>query len=232
MNNNQSNIQISILTLVNHYEIYNENVIDSTLKENSEGKVEYIVVDNPPYASKGINEGIKEVKNDLILYCHQDISFKEGWYEKLLEHIETLEKRDKFRLHKRWGVLGFAGTTDIPMENTDRGIMVGTHSGLGMDDRDIIKVQTLDCSILIFKKSTFNRFNLKFDENLKYFHAYGEDICLQAISLGLGVYVINVPVIHNCKWTSGKGINESFRYLRRKWDHRFQRIYTTVGTWN
>lgn len=201
-------MKISIITLVNNSNIYEENVIlsTSTKKDN----IEYIKIDNPPFASKGLNIGINKATNDIMIMCHQDIYFLEGWYERLQDILYN-------KIDKNWGACGMAGTT------YDRK-MVGTHSGLGMKEY-VIPVQTLDCSCIILRKSN----NLMFDENLKYFHMYGEDIALQANDKGLGSYVINIPINHNTRWTAGQGFGESTDYIVKKWRSKFGIIHTTVG---
>jgi len=94
-----------------------------------------------------------------------------------------------------------------------------------MDGNNIIRVQTLDCSTTIIKKSNM----LRFDEQLKFFHCYGEEMALQANWAGLGAFVINVPIKHNTNWTAGPGFKRSRQHVIRKWRTRFGRIYTTVG---
>lgn len=214
--NNQENHmrKFSIVTLVNKDDIYQKNVILSTY-ENKDS-IEYITVKNSISGASGLNNGLKKVTNDIIICCHQDVYFKEGWYNKLNECIDKLNNSINY---KNWGVLGFAGTTD-------NGKMVGTHSGLEMfNDEDIIPVQTLDESVLILKKDN----SFKFDENLIYYHMYGTDISLQSYVKDLGVYVINVPIDHRTKWTSGNGFIESTTYIRNKWYGLYEVIHTTVG---
>lgn len=207
------NMKISIITLVNNSNIYEENVMKST--STKKDNIEYIKIYNPSSASKGLNIGIDTATNDILIACHQDVYFLDRWYEILQELLD-----DKInKINNNWGVCGMAGTTFD-------GKMVGTHSGLNMSGNIIIPVQTLDCSCLVLKKSN----NLRFDENLKYFHMYGEDIALQANDKGLDAYVIDVPINHRTNWTAGSGFVESGDYIGRKWHHKFGIIYTTVGT--
>lgn len=203
--------KLSVITLVNDDNKYHENVILSTIKDRD--NIEYVTVKNSKSGASGLNSGIDKATNDVILCCHQDVYFKEGWYEKLNKCFDELDTWKS----KTWGVIGFAGTTD-------NGLSVGTHSGLGMTE-DIIMVQTLDESVLILKKSN----KLKFDERLLYYHMYGTDISLQSYDRGLNVYVINVPIEHRTKWTAGNGIGESEAYIKKKWINKYNIIHTTVG---
>lgn len=197
----------SFVTCVNNEVVYRENVLKST--EPYADRIEYIRIDNPPSASRGLNKGLRKATEDIIVCCHQDIFFLDNWLDKMFEQLELLSK---------CGVCGCAGSTD-------NGLRVGTHSGLKMGKKPI-KVQTLDGSLLILNKKD----NLFFDEGLLFFHMYDVDIALQAMDRGLNNYVIYAPILHNTKGTSGVGIVESIRYVQEKWKPKVEVIYTTVGT--
>lgn len=204
---------LSFVTMVTKDELYKENVINSTYENRN--NIEYITVKNSESGASGLNTGVNIANNDIIICCHQDVYFEKGWYEKFNECLDKLDDVKKYGI---WGILGFAGTTYD-------GKMVGTHSGLGMTE-DITKVQTLDESVLILKKSN----NFKFDKGLIYFHMYGTDISLQSYDKNLNVYTLNVPIEHRTKWTSGHGLIESCTYIVKKWKYKYKIIYTTVGT--
>lgn len=209
---------MSIVSLVNKPEVYDACTISSTssLKEI----IEYIPIYNPNSGSTGLNRGFDEAKNDLVICCHQDIYYMDGWFDKLNKCLSMIEK-DK----GKWGVCGMAGTTF-------QGLWMGSHVkdvGLSMYGHEIHPVQTLDCSTLILSKDTCKNNELRFDENLKYFHMYGEDICLQANDKGLGVYVINVPIDHRSSWAPHSGFYESRDYMIQKWRPKFKAINTTCG---
>ncbi len=210
-------MNLSLVTLINNYDTYLENVVKSVHGEINKYNVELSLINDSKSASEGLNRGIKKAKCDLVLCCHQDVKFLDGWYDKLMRHVNMLDKDNNV-----FGVCGTAGTTF-------GGRMVGTHSGLSMDNLDSIQVQTLDCCTLLFRKSVFEKYKMKFDENLIYYHMYGEDISLQSYDKGIGVYALDVPIQHNTKWTSGKGFVESTHYMRDKWKNKFPVIHTTVG---
>lgn len=199
--------RVGFVTCVNNHDVYTHNVIASTKSYSDE--IEYIVIENPPCASVGLNEGIRKISEDIIVCCHQDIFFLgDNWIDKMFEQLNRIPK---------WGVCGCAGTLV-------GGDLVGCCGGLGMG-KIPITVQTLDCSLLILDRHN----KLFFDENLQYFHMYGEDIALQANEKGLGAYVIYAPIIHNSKHTSRSGFKESYEYMRQKWRSKVETIYTTVG---
>jgi hypothetical protein len=201
--------KISMVTLVNNVGTYHDDVIKSSsaFKDN----IEYIPISFPKSAATGLNEGLEKASNELIICCHQDIYFFDNCYKSLMDNLNSLRS-------KNWGVCGIAGCTF-------EGKCIYNYK---MMSENIVQAQTLDCSLLILKKSN----NLKFDENLKLFHMYGEDICLQANDKGLGVYILNVPILHKSKWTAGPGLGESAAYVAKKWHHKFGKIRTTVGTYS
>ena len=55
--------------------------------------------------SQVYNEIIEKSKNDIVVLCHDDIYFEsKTWGKKILSHFESSD----------YGILGVAGTTDIP----------------------------------------------------------------------------------------------------------------------
>ena len=198
----------SFVTCVNDDDVYRNDVLKTT--EGYADRIEYIRVDNPVSAPVGLNEGIRKASENIVVCCHQDIYFLNNWLDKMFEQLDTIPK---------WGVCGLAGAKDD-------GSPIGCHSGLGMEHHPI-RVQTLDCSLIIVDKRNV----LRFDENLEFFHMYGEDIALQANDVGLGAYVIYAPIIHHSKWAHPQGFRECVEYIQRKWRGKVAVIHTTVGTY-
>jgi len=209
---------ISIVTLVNKSELYEQNVKLSTLEYADE--IQYIKIEDAKSASEGLNRGLLIASNDIVICCHQDIRFLEGWK---LALDTTLEELSKCEDTKGWKVLGLAGTTF-------RGDKFGNYSRLdmvrnGLNER-FISVQTIDCSCIILNK----RSGLRFDEGLKFFHMYGEDIALQSILSGQAVFVIRIPSTHLSFGTTDESFYESVRYMANKWKYHFAVIHTTCGS--
>ncbi|MDD3474296.1 MAG: glycosyltransferase [Candidatus Dojkabacteria bacterium] len=209
--------EITFVVTLKDEKIYNENIIESTKKYKD--KIEYITLYNNYSASTSLNTGLELTSNNTVVLCHQDIYFLDNWYEILKGHLEYLNKNKL-----KWGICGFAGST---LE----GKMVGTHSGLSMNNKDIIPVQTLDGSVLILQKSICKENELKFDEKLRYFHMYDIDICLQSHEKGLDVYCLNVPIEHRSYRTTGGWFKESLDYVQEKWKYKVGIINSTVGNY-
>ena len=70
--------------------------------------------------TKAYNRGLKQAKNDIVVFMHDDVEFDNGnWGNKLIKH---------FNENPEFGILGLAGTTDMDASGrwwTDRSKMVG-----------------------------------------------------------------------------------------------------------
>lgn len=211
-------LRATIIVTISDEAIFQRDARASTLAEVESGACELIEIRDAASQASALNRGIEQAKADLVVCPHQDVFFKPGW----LQRIEWLAASTPFP----WGVLGPAGTT------VD-GKMYGTHSGLGMDGYEHVTAQTLDGSCLILRKSS----GLRFDENLKRFHGYDVDICLESRARELAVYVVDVPMEHRTRWasTAGEGANDfqnALGYVAGKWHRRgVGMIHTTFGTY-
>ena len=211
---------ISIITCVNNFEEYEKNI---TL----EG-AELIPIDNTKNkysAAQALNLGVKKATNDLVVCCHQDVSFPAGWTKKLYINLEHAQRFSKNRI----GILGTAG---VLSNGAKRGYMQDGNYGYWNDEggEKFGACQTLDECCLIFQKSS----GLRFDEGFNDFHFYGADLCLQALDNKLVNFGIAAPIIHYSGGgeSSLKEGRETFvremRKLKKKWIKKFGTIWTTT----
>ena len=195
--------ELSRITLVTiHY--HSEELLRRRLLSYLPQEIEYIQLDNAnnsrwDSAAKALNYAMGKAANDLIVFSHEDVSFKPGWFKSLLEQECRL---------KDWGVLGIMGL-DFAIEKIY----------WGSDYEAPEKVPLLDeCCLVLDRKS-----GLRFDEGtFTHWHCYGLDLCMQCHRRGLGVYAITGPAFHECKpeehakaW-SGR-FRPDFALLREKW---------------
>ena len=145
------------------------------------------------------NEILDESHNDIVVLCHDDIYFDTTyWGNKLLKHFEKNE----------WGILGAAGTTELPKSGMwweDMTKMVGivNHENSGNkwtsnyseDLKNKIKrtVMVDGLFIAINKKRILKRF----DENVNGFHFYDVTFSLQnnLENVNIGVF-FNIRITH------------------------------------
>jgi GT2 family glycosyltransferase len=124
------------------------------------------------------NEGLEKSKYDLVVFSHDDIILKkdESWGKKIIKHFTETD----------YGILGKAGTTDLPeigrwWEDTSKMVGIVSHSSNGSTwenkysssfGKEIIETIMLDGLFFSIHKK---RIKQKFDENIKGFHFYDVD---------------------------------------------------------
>jgi hypothetical protein len=150
--------------------------------------------------TKAYNRGLKQASNDIVVFMHDDIEFDTtGWGNKLIKH---------FNNNPEFGILGLAGTTDIPLSGRwweDRNKMVGIvnhkHDGRKWESKysrswgnEINQVITVDGLFFAVHK---NRIKNNFDENVKGFHFYEIDFVFSNHLKGVKIGVMyNIRVTH------------------------------------
>ena len=104
--------------------------------KKSIGVKEYEIYEIVNNGSKSLtecyNEGLDKTKNNIVVFCHDDIILKEGWGKKVLKHFKETE----------YGILGMAGTTDMSeigrwWQDTTKmvGIVSHSHEGKTWENR-------------------------------------------------------------------------------------------------
>lgn len=122
------------------------------------------------------NEGLDKTKNNIVVFCHDDIILKEGWGKKILKHFNNTN----------YGILGMAGTTDMPeigrwWQDTTKMVGIVSHSSEGKTwenrysanfEDEIVETIMLDGLFFVTHKE---RIKERFDEDFKGFHFYDVD---------------------------------------------------------
>ena len=168
-----------------------------------------LIQENFSSAAAAYNDAIDNSRNDLIVFCHQDVFLPENWLSQLDEALNYLEATDP-----RWGVLGSYGKT---VDGRGWGHVYSSGRGvIGEPLNQPVPIQTLDEIVLILRKSS----GLRFDESLPHFHLYGADICLRAAKKGMKTYAISAFCIHNTHQylVLPDEFYECCRYIRRSWN--------------
>ena len=140
-----------------------------------------------------------ESKNDIVVFCHDDIIFnKDGWGKKLINHFKKSD----------YAILGIAGTTDMSSsgrwwEDSSKMMGIVKHSNNGKTweskycanfEDEILESVVLDGLFFACHK---DRIKNKFDDDFKGFHFYDIDFTFKNHLLGSKVGVIfDVKVTH------------------------------------
>lgn len=201
---------VSVIAAVNNRMVLESNLLRSPLLR--ENNVQFIAVEGFVSASKAYNHGIMAAAGEFLVFAHQDVYIPAPWYQQLLKAMDMVEKKNL-----PWSVLGVIGVDG-------HGFVKGQcwSTGLGREVGIPVKqpepAVSLDELIIIVRKNS----GLLFDENLPGWHLYGTDIVQTALERGLGVYIVQAPVIHNSLPTFRLDARfaKCCHYIRRKWSHR------------
>ena len=165
--------------------------------------------------SQVYNEIISESIYDVVVLCHDDIYFDtKNWFKKIIKHFEKTD----------YGVLGMAGTTNMPSSGMwweDRSKMYGivNHESGGKKweskysdslGNDIKEVVVVDGVFIAIDK---NKIKQNFDESVDGFHMYDINFCFNNFLDGVKIGVItDVRITHksvgmtNAQWDENRKI--------------------------
>lgn len=146
------------------------------------------------------NRGLNDSKNDIVVFCHNDILFNQKyWGKRVLEHHTKKPE---------YGILGVAGTSYMPKSGMwweISGEMVGQvyHQKDGKrwlsEYNKSFGSKIIDSIVVDGVFFSVNKTNLKtsFDEDFKGFHFYDISFCLSNFINGVKIGTIsNVSITH------------------------------------
>jgi hypothetical protein len=163
------------------------------------------------------NEGLNKSKNNIVIFCHDDIIFDtNNWGRKLLKHFDR---------NPEYGILGIAGTTDLidgrwwTIKDSMTGIVNHKHDNkkwtnkYSEEQNEKIKdVIVVDGLFFVVQKDKLKH---NFDEDFKGFHFYDISFCFPNYLSGVKIAVItNIRITHlsigmtNQEWEDNKKIFE------------------------
>jgi hypothetical protein len=172
-------------------------------------------------AALAYNDAIDQTSTEFLVFVHQDVYLPAGWVDHVLKCIVEVGE-----INPNWAVLGLFGAT-ASCTHVGRVWCGAAERELGARLSTPEPVVSIDELLIILRRSS----GLRFDDKLPGFHLYGTDIAQTALSRGLGVYVIDAPVVHNTKTVGSlRGAYlQAFRYEAKKWRDRLP-IPTVVLT--
>ncbi len=238
---------ISFVVAINDYDETRHNLLASPVAQSRVH--ELYLVENPGNCrytsiSELYADALAHVKNDLVLFVHEDVYLPPGWEERFFGALVDLEERDP-----EWGVLGAVGV--LPVVRGERKQLRGhwcDPSGYHRMGPLPHEVESLDEQLLGVRRHT----GVGFDPNLPGFHCYGIDLSLAARDAGRKTWAIDDFVWHKLmdrrghlverrersdkiarRW--GEDFMAEFRpsaeYVEKKWRH-YLPFQTTSWTWD
>lgn len=203
------------------------------------------IINNGESLTKSYNRGLKQATNDIVVFCHDDITIEtKQWGSKLLKQFEK---------NPDYGIIGVAGTKNIPVSGQwweDRKKMYGrvahTHEGktwlssysddLGQNLEEVVTVDGVFFAVDKTKiKETFN-------EKVEGFHFYEITFCfenyLKDVKLGVSTLVrVNHKSIGmtNEQWETNRAIfAETFKdnlpvTIKKTSGHKLKVLFASMG---
>lgn len=198
---------IIFVSCSNSSKIMSENLLRSP--DISSKNVDVIVLNDRNSASQAYADVISTSPHSIFVFAHQDVYFPKAWAEKLRLAIRQIEAIDP-----DWAVIGAYGMRG---DGRHFGYLYDTSMRciLGHPVASPERVSVLDEIVLIVRGQS----GITFDAALPGFHMYGTDIALTAREKGLGVWVADLPVVHNSTsiTTLDANYGAAWRYVSRKW---------------
>jgi hypothetical protein len=169
-----------------------------------------------PYST--ITNLVSTLSEPFFILCHQDLRLDQGHgIDDLVRVVRDLEERDD-----RWSVAGNAGGSRalrVVRSLTD------PHGG-ATDDSFPAPVHSLDENFLLIRTGTA----IRCSPELRGFHLYGTDLCLNALAQRSQPYVIDFRVRHLSRGTRDEDYARARDRFVARWSPRFVACYvrTTV----
>ena len=203
--------QFSICTLVTRKDEYQEMIKTFHIKGFTNENSEFLYIDNSEVNKadgySGLNHFLAQSKGKYTIVCHQDIRLDFDDIAKLQECIREIDEIDP-----NWAILGNAGAT---CDFSKKSIRITDPTG---DDKQIgefpAKVDSLDENFLVIK----NGLNIGLSRDLKGFHFYGTDLCIQADLRGYSAYVIDFHLRHISAGNRDEYFNSCKNDLLKKYE--------------
>ena len=235
----QDRASICFISVVNDYNLY-----DRYVKNNKYVKmiknVKCIDFDNTKtnkYISVRYNDFLNSYdysKESWFIFCHQD-------WELFTDITSLLSCLDKTKIY---GPIGCQGDFDVSVKGKYARIYKGECIEVSRDGSQQTKtsfcsfkdplVDTLDCQAMLVHSSLINKYNLRFDENLKW-DLYVEDFCFNSyLRYGIETNVVKIKCCHHSdtgfKNTPPDSYYEMLEYMKEKYpDKIFAGTCSIIG---
>jgi len=169
-----------------------------------------------PYST--ITRLIADLSEPFFILCHQDLRLDQGHgIDDLLRIVGDLEARDG-----RWAVAGNAGGSRVLRIVRS---LTDPHGGASADSFPA-PVHSLDENFLLIRTGT----GIRCSPELRGFHLYGTDVCLNALEEGCQPYVVDFRVRHLSRGTRDEEYARARDRFVAHWSPRFAACYvrTTI----
>lgn len=206
--------EFSICTLVTRKEEYIE-MINSFQKSGFTNDIcEFIYADNSEKNSfdayEALNYFLRQAKGKYVIICHQDVLINKDNINDLKNLLSELDVYDS-----NWAICSNAGASG-PNHIVYH---ISYPDDLFMSKGKFpLKVSAVDENFILVKNEAL----LKVSNDLKGFHLYGADLCLQAQINGYTTYVIPFNLLHKSRGNKDAEFYNIRKKLISKYDNFFK----------
>ena len=200
---------LTICTLVTDISQYGLAVTSFRRHGFSEANTEFLYIDNTNGNKfdgySGIREFLFRARGKYVLICHQDIELIDDGFSVLVSRLADLDRLDPL-----WALAGNAGLNGIgnwALRITD------PHSDNAHIGDLPARVSSLDEDLLIVRRASL----VTPSADLRGFHFYGLDLCLQAEINGMHAYVIDFHLGHKSQGSKSRGFLDARDALEKKY---------------
>jgi len=178
----------SVLSLVNKPDLY--QILLNSFKAHGfdHPYTEYIYIDNSQNnqfdAYAGLGALINKARGRYLILCHQDVRCVDQGYDALLFALRSLDESQPL-----WALAGNAGRDQDGKPLLCLSDRFGAHQRQGQLPAQTV---SLDENFIVLKR----QWQLAPSVDLKGWHLYGTDLCLQAQMRGLKAFVIDFHLLH------------------------------------
>ncbi len=199
--------ETSLIVVCNDEQSLKRNLLASDMVKNQ--LVSIHIERNAVSASLAYNRALEKCEAEIFIFAHQDVYFPPGWEKRLENAIEDVEAIDP-----DWALLGSIG-----MSHQAKHVGQVWSTSLGATVGQVVNkpepVQSVDELVIILRRTS----GVRFDDALPEFHLYGTDIVQNALAMGKGAYVCQLPVVHNDRFHDQlrSDFARAYTYIRAKW---------------
>ena len=206
-NEDEPDTPISFVVCVNNEEQLKANLLRSDcFKEPSIH--ELILVRDAQNAADGLNTGLNQASNEIVVLLHQDVYLPPGWTRRFVEQYSLAEQQ-----FGSLGLVGLFGVLNSSGQKRSFGHVADRHTLLSYGPLPAL-AETVDEFLMAVPKST----KVRFDPALKW-HLYGADFALQTMQQGKFVAVVDALCFHHSRtgYVLPEDYHRSAAAFRSKW---------------
>lgn len=173
-----------------------------------------------------VRRGISEAQGQYLIFCHDDIELIDLGFDGLKSRLDDLESVDPV-----WSIAGVAGGQYHPKEPVLANLAYHISDRYGADRQSEApfpnRVETVDECFFVMPADRACVPSL----DLKGFHFFATDLCLQAEILGGHAYVISFLLHHHGRGSKGSDFRQQRRAISTKYRRYFpgRTLLATTG---